>query len=97
MLRREKRMFDDELTKASHETAPPPTPIPTPTPTHGASRLVLAMPAWPVKTRRDPSHDCRDASVYGHTTLAMLDNEPSPLPRPGIVGMPRRSYDYDHA
>ena len=38
---------------------------------HGASRLVLAMSAWSVKTRRAPSWHCRDARVYGHTTTAM--------------------------
>ena len=38
---------------------------------HGASRLVLAMSAWSVKTRRAPSRHCRDANVYGHMTTAM--------------------------
>ena len=33
-----------------------------PTP-HGASRLVLAMSAWSVKTRRAPSRHCRGARV----------------------------------
>ena len=33
---------------------------------HGASRLVHAMSAWSVKTRRAPSRHCRDARVYGH-------------------------------
>ena len=38
---------------------------------HGASRLVQAMPAWLVKTRRAPSRHSRDARVlwsygYGH-------------------------------
>ena len=42
---------------------------------HGASRLVLAMSAWSVKTRRAPSRNCRDASVYGRTTTAMHDND----------------------
>ena len=46
---------------------------------HGASRLVLAMSAWSVKTRRAPFWHCRDARVYGHTTTAMQDNE---YPRP---------------
>ena len=45
---------------------------------HGASRLVLAMSAWSVKTRRAPSRHCRDARVYGHTTTAMHDNEYTP-------------------
>ena len=38
---------------------------------HGASRLVQAMPAWLVKTRRAPSRHSGDARVYGHTTTAM--------------------------
>ena len=42
---------------------------------HGASRLVLAMSAWSVKTRRAPFRYCRDARVYGHTTTAMHDTE----------------------
>ena len=33
------------------------------TPTHGASRLVQAMPAWSVKTRRAPTRHCGDARV----------------------------------
>ena len=43
-----------------------------PTP-HGTLRLVKAMPAWLVKTRRAPSRLCRDARVYGHTTTAVDD------------------------
>ena len=42
-------------------------------PITGASRLVLAMSAWSVKTRRAPSRHCRDARVYGHTTTAVHD------------------------
>ena len=42
---------------------------------HGASRLVQAMSAWLVKTRRAPPRHCRDARVYGHTTTAMRDYE----------------------
>ena len=42
---------------------------------HGASRLVQAMPAWSVKSRRAPSRHCRDARVYGHTTTVMHHNE----------------------
>ena len=38
---------------------------------HGASRLVQAMPAWLVKTRRAPSRHSRDARVHGLTTRAM--------------------------
>ena len=48
-----------------------------PTP-HGASRLVQAMPAWSVKTRRAPSGHYRDARVYGHTTTAMHNMSPHP-------------------
>ena len=42
---------------------------------HGASRSVLAVSAWSVKTRRAPSRHCRDARVYGRTTTAMQDIE----------------------
>ncbi|CAM9917386.1 unnamed protein product, partial [Laminaria digitata] len=45
---------------------------------HGASRLVLAMFARSVKTRRPPSQHCRDAMGDGHTTTAMHDNEYTP-------------------
>ena len=38
---------------------------------HGASRLVQAMSAWLVKTRRAPSRYRRGARIYGHTTKAM--------------------------
>ena len=38
----------------------------------GAARLVLAISAWSVKTRRAPSRHCRDTMVYGHTTTACL-------------------------
>ena len=44
----------------------------------GASRLVLAMCAWSVKTRRAPARHCRGARVSGHTTTAMHDNEYTP-------------------
>ena len=47
---------------------------------HGASRLVLAMSAWSVKTRRALSRHCRDARVYSHTTTAMHGNEYNPSP-----------------
>ena len=30
-------------------------------------------PAWSVKARHAPSQYCRDATVYGHTTAAMLE------------------------
>ena len=52
---------------------------------HGVARLVLAMSAWSVKTRRAPSRHCRDARVYGHATTAMHHNEyphpPASLPK----------------
>ena len=41
-----------------------------PTPQGASQSLVLAMPAWLMKTRRAPSRHCRDASVYRHTTRA---------------------------
>ena len=47
---------------------------------HGASRLVQAMSAWLVKTRRAPSRHNRDARAYGHTTTAMHDTMVTPLP-----------------
>ena len=49
---------------------------------HGASRLVQAMSAWSVKTRRAPSRHYRDASVYGHTTTATHEIEYTPPPPP---------------
>ena len=48
-----------------------------PTP-HGVSRLVLAMSAWLVKTRRAPSRCRRHARAYGHATTAMHDNGYTP-------------------
>ena len=47
---------------------------------HGAWRLVQAMSAWLVKTRRAPSWDRRNARVYDHTTAAMhkLSTPPPP-------------------
>ena len=48
---------------------------------HGAARVVLAMSAWSVKTRRAPSRHCRDAKVYGHATTAMHDDEHTTPPR----------------
>ena len=50
---------------------------------HGASRLVLAIFAWSVKTRRALSQHCKDARVYGHTTTAMHHNEYPPPPANG--------------
>ena len=49
---------------------------------HGASRLVLAMSAWSVKTRRAPSRRCKGARFYGHETAAMHDVSISPPPSP---------------
>ena len=47
---------------------------------HGASCLVLAIPAWLVKTRRAPSRHSRNARVYAHTTTAMHKlSTPPPL------------------
>ena len=48
---------------------------------HGAARLVQAMSAWSVKSRRDPSRHCRNAKVYGRKTTAM-HNMSTPLPPP---------------
>ena len=49
---------------------------------HGASRLVQAMSAWLVKTRRAPSRHSRDARVYGHMTTAMHKLSTSSPPPP---------------
>ena len=47
---------------------------------HGASRLVHAMSAWLVKTRRAPSRHSKDARAYGHTTTALHKlSTPHPL------------------
>ena len=45
----------------------------------GASRMVQAMSAWLVKTRRAPSRHSRDARIYGHTTMAMHKLSTRPL------------------
>ena len=47
---------------------------------HGASRLVQAMSAWAVKTRRAPSRHCGDARVYDLTTTAMHEHGVHPTP-----------------
>ena len=60
---------------------PPPRRYATRHRPHGASRLVRAMSAWLVKTRRAPSRHIRDARVYGHTTTAMHKLSTLPLPR----------------
>ena len=49
---------------------------------YGASRLVQAMSAWLVKTRRAPSWHSRDARVYGHTTTVMHKLSTTPPPPP---------------
>ena len=49
---------------------------------HGASRLVNAVSAWSVKTRRAPSRHYRAARVYGHTPTAMHDTQYTPPPSP---------------
>ena len=58
---------------------------------HGASRLMQAMSAWLVKTRRAPCRHNRDARVYVHTTTTMhklsthlAPHPPSPLQPTGI-------------
>ena len=62
---------------------------------HGASRLVQAMSAWLMKTRRAPSRHSRDARIYGHTTTAMhkLSLHPAPLVLPGSTG---QFYQFAH-
>ena len=47
---------------------------------HGAPRLVQAMSAWLVKTRRTPSRHSRDARVYGYTLTAMQKRSTPPPP-----------------
>ena len=65
---------------------PPPPRHATRRPPHGASRLVRAMSAWLVKTRRAPSRHNRDARVYGQTTTAMHKlSTPSPPPPPLVI------------
>ena len=49
---------------------------------HGAWRLVQAIPAWLVKTRRAPSRHSRDGRVYGHTTTAMQKSSTPLAPLP---------------
>ena len=58
-----------------------------PTP-HGASRLVQAVSAGSVKTRRAPSRHWRHARVYGHTTTAIYDmSTPPPTTLAGDVAV----------
>ena len=49
---------------------------------HGASRLMQAMSAWSVKTRRASSRHCTDARVYGHATTAMHGITPHSVVHP---------------
>ena len=42
--------------------------------------MVKAMPALSVKTRRAPFRHCKDARVYGQTTMAMHDVSTPPYP-----------------
>ena len=54
---------------------------------HGASRLVLAMPAWSVKTRRAPPRHCKDARLYCHTATAIHDMSTHHPPRARSGGL----------
>ena len=54
----------------------------------GASRLVQAMLAWLVKTRRAPYLHGRDARVYGYTTTAMHKLS-TPYPLQAVLGILR--------
>ena len=58
---------------------------------HGASRLVQAMSAWLVKTRRPPSRHSRDERVCGHTTTAM--HKLSTPPPPPVLLTPKKRPD----
>ena len=50
---------------------------------HGASRLVRAVSAWSVKTRRASSGACRDVRADGYASTAMHDvSIPAPAPQP---------------
>ena len=51
----------------------------------GTLRLVHAMPAWSVKTRRAPSRHCRDARVNGHKTTAMHEMSTRPFRSLGLL------------
>ena len=51
---------------------------------HGASRLVQAMSAWLVRTRRAPSRHGRDARVYIHTTTAIRKLSTPRFPPPPL-------------
>ena len=53
---------------------------------HGASRLLQAMSAWSVKTRRAPPRHCTDARVYIKTTFMHEMSTPPPLLWPLSLG-----------
>ena len=64
---------------------------------HGASRLVHAMSAWSMKTRRAPSRHCRDARVNGpmdYTAVhgAMLPPHLTPFASRGMRGQLSNAY-----
>ena len=65
---------------------------------HRALRLVQAMSAWPVKTRRAPFRHSRDARVNGHTTTAMhklsTPSPPPPLPPTSNTGAVNSYHQY---
>ena len=44
--------------------------------------LIQATSAWSLKTRRAPFRHCRDARVYGHTTIAKHGTSTPPPPGP---------------
>ena len=57
-------------------------------PHNDASRLVQAMPAWLVKTRRAPSRHCSDARVlwsykYGHAAVQVVSTSYTATPHCG--------------
>ena len=63
---------------------------------HSGVRLVQAMSAWSVKTRRTPIRRCWDVRVYGHTTTTVHDVSTSLPPvrsneRPNLGGLYRLS------
>ena len=69
---------------------------------HGASRLVQAMSAWFVKTRRAPSrHNSRDARVYGHYGHAQTEftpphTPPAPPAPPVKDGVNTTTFTYEY-
>ena len=57
---------------------------------HGASRLVQAMSAWLVKTRRAPSRHTKGARAYCHTTMAMHKLSTPPPSKKGLPAIADR-------